>query len=231
MPLLQGADAIMEAGNQSLPAYVGARWRVVGLTSERGMEINGKVGLCVGFDPFPVGRLHIRIDGFPHPFKLKYSNILDPETDYTEDEPTSISDLNLRAATVDREAVKRLARHAHSEAETVKAFLRDLCHADRPDMRHRASKLLLCLEEIEHGTAIEDIPQLGCGECPQEALEDPDPFVRNLLAMKPPCAGNGKFSLSDLHSGGVADAQAARRLSEYPMSGFCVPCQIRYMQG
>ena len=231
MPLhhLQGADAVREAGNRSLPGYVGGLWRVVGLTSERGMEINGKVGVCIGYDPFPVGRLHIRIDGFPQPFKLKYSNIIDP--DLADAEPTSVSDLNLGAASIDREAIKRLALHAHSEAPTVKSFLQDCCKADRPDMRHRALSMILCLDAINLGEPIEKIPQLGCGEAGEEALSDPDPFVRNLLAMKPPCAGSGKFSFSDLHSGGVGDAQAARRLAEYPMSGFCVPCQIRYMEG
>jgi len=64
-----------EYGVSKLPltTYVGRVLRVYGLTSERGQELNGKVGRCEGCDDT---RLHLRLEGHPTPFKVKPSNVM-----------------------------------------------------------------------------------------------------------------------------------------------------------
>lgn len=48
--------------------------------------------------------------------------------------------------------------------------------------------------------------------------------------MKPGCVGNGKFKLDELYYNINDEVQAGKRWSEYGVSGFCIPCQIHYIE-
>lgn len=223
---LQGSAAVEGGANATLPGYVGRQLRIHGLTSATGLTINGRVGTCEGFDPFPIGRLHIRIPGHAKVFKVKYQNILSPEIH--AEEPSDISELDLGAASsIDRDYILRVAATRFG-GKSAREHLHEHAAAERPDMKHRARRLLSVLAELDAGKT--EPPKLGCGEVGEAALRDPDPFVRNMLKVKPPCLGNGKFSLHELGLGGASDSKAACRLAEYPLSGFCTKCQIAYME-
>jgi hypothetical protein len=225
--MLSGADAVEAGGNITLRGYVGQRLRIHGLTSARGLEINGKLADCEGFDPFPEARLHMRVPGFDKVFKVKYANIQLPDT--TIEEPGGIEDLDLRDCTdVDPALILRLAR-TRVDSKTVRQGLQSAATAERPDMKHRANELLACLAALEGDVPSSARTRFECGEVGPHALGDR--FVQQMMQMKPGCVGNGKFSLHDLHMGGVDNRQAARRLAEFPMSGFCVKCQMEFLEG
>ena len=80
------------------------------------------------------------------------------------------------------------------------------------------------LDGLDRGLAREQFP---CGDAGPHADH---PFVKNMLAFKPPCVGDGFFRLGSLHTPACGDEQAARRLVEYTLSGFCVPCQVAYLE-
>lgn len=223
-----GAKAVETAGNHVLRRYLGYQLRVHGLTSARGLEINGMVGECVGFTPIPEARLHIRLPGFDAPFKVKLSNLLDPETDADVSEPKGVDQLDLRSCTdVDPAVILRAARTDIGK-RTAEGEIRSCVGAGRADMRYRATSLLACLEDLKKGVTGAARTRFKCGETGPEALSDP--FVRNMMQMKPGCVGNGTYDLHDLYDGGADDYQAALRLAEFPMSGFCVPCQMQYLE-
>jgi hypothetical protein len=223
----RGAEAIEAATIASMPNYVGKQWRISGLTSARGMEINGLLGTCEGFDHFPDLRLHLRVAGFDTVFKVRFANISDPQV-RPPSEPNSVANLDMRGSgDMDRATILRVAR-TQFDGRTAHDHIRGHATVTRLDMRHRASRLLECLNSLEQGTSLEP-PRLGCGETTEEALRDP--FVRNMMQIKPPCVGNGRFCLHELHDSRVGDQQAAKRLAEYPMSGFCIKCQILYLEG
>lgn len=95
---------------------------------------------------------------------------------------------------------------------------------ERPDVSHRAGALVQVLDGLDRGLAREQFP---CGDAGPHADH---PFVKNMLAFKPPCVGDGFFRLGSLHTPACGDEQAARRLVEYTLSGFCVPCQVAYLE-
>ena len=221
-----GAEAVEVGGNRLAEAAVGKEWRIWGLTSARGLELNGKLGMCEGFDPMPNVRLHLRVPGYQTPFKVKMNCCLEPDTP-VPDEPDSVSSLDLSAsARVDRNAVLNAA-NARISRKNAREEIRSNTNAGRTDMSHRAKKLVAYLDALDQGsTALP--PVFECGEVGDAGLSDP--FVRNMMQMKPACIGNNKLNLNDLYLGGVDAVQAGRRLAEYPLSGFCVPCQIQYME-
>jgi len=207
-------------------AAVGKEWRVWGLTSARGLELNGKLGTCEGFDPMPNVRLHLRVPGYRTPFKVRMNCCLEPDTPI-HNEPDSISALDLSAsAQVDRNAVLRAA-DARISRKSAREEIRSNTDAERTDMSHRAKKLVAYLDALERSSAT-PLPTFACGEVGDAGLSDP--FVRNMMQMKPVCLGNNKLNLNELYLGGVDAMQAGRRLAEYPLSGFCVPCQIQFME-
>ena len=218
-----GSEAVEVGGNRLAEAAVGKEWRIWGLTSARGLELNGKIGVCEGFDPMPNVRLHLRVPGYHAPFKVKMNCCLEQDWPIP-DEPDSVSALDL-SSQVDRNAIL-LAANARISRKTVREEIRSNMDADRTDMSHRATKLSAYLDALEQGSTAP--PVFGCGEVGDAGLSDP--FVRNMMQMKPPCLGNSKLNLNDLYLGGVDCVQAGRRLAEYPLSGFCVPCQIQFME-
>lgn len=220
-----GSEAVEVGANRLAEEAVGKEWRIWGLASARGLELNGKVGVCEGFDPMPNVRLHLRVPGYQAPFKVKMNRILEPDRSIP-DEPDSVSELDLSSsAHVDRHAVL-LAANARISRKSVREEIRSNMDAERTDMSHRATKLSAYLDALEQSSTVP--PVFGCGEVGDAGLSDP--FVRNMMQMKPPCLGNGKLNLNDLYLGGVNRVQAGRRLAEYPLSGFCVPCQIQFME-
>lgn len=225
-----GAEGVIAGGNAQLEFMVGKDWLIVGLTSERGKQINGKCGRCLGFDPFPVGRLHIRVPGFDAPFKLKVCNLLPPEA--SAGGPPSVAGIDLGAGSseVDAEAILRVA-NVSWDGKSTRMHIQDAVRSDteRLDVRHRATRLLSYFEELLDGKQPPAV--FGCGEAGDAAANSKDPFLTSLMGMKPPCVGNGKFSMDELFAAGADDLQAARRLAEYPLSGFCVRCQRHYMEG
>lgn len=223
---LSGAEAVASAADRLFPSYVGKEWLVSGLTSEKGLQLNGKLGVCEGFDPMPAGRLHMRIGGTV--VKLKIGNILNPDT--APAEPTSVTGVDLGSGSeIERETILRISRTRY-DGQTVRQHIESAATAERPDMRYRAKRLVALLDKFEENHSTPHVT-LGCGDPGEEALADTDPFVRHLQSMKPGCVGNDKFHLHELFAGGVDDVQAGRRLAEYPMSGFCVGCQRVYMEG
>lgn len=221
-----GADAVKIGGNRMAEAAVGKEWRIWGLTSARGLELNGKLGVCEGFDPMPNVRLHLRVPGYTSPFKVKMNCCLEPDTPIPE-EPDSVSTLDLSASSrVDPNAVLRAAA-ARIGWKSARDQIRSSTDAERTDMSHRAKKLLAYLDALDQESTTPP-PTLACGEVGDAGLSDP--FVRNMMQMKPACIGDNKLNMNDLYRGGVDAVQAGRRLAEYPLSGFCVPCQIQYME-
>ena len=221
----QGADGMAAAGNLALQGYVGREVRIHGLTSARGAEINGSLGQVIGFTPFPEPRLHVRIPGFANPFKLRVQNPLaddiEPPAAPNDEvgDPDSILDMFPAP-------LLRASRMAMDGPKTAREQLEELCNVPRLDMAHRARVLVDCLDALERGDATS--AEFDCGLVTEEALRDP--FVANMLQMKPPCVGGGKFKLKDLTAAGASDTQAALRLAEFPASGFCVACQRAYLE-
>ena len=96
----------------------------------------------------------------------------------------------------------------------------------RPDMRHRAEKLQHAISaEAAGGPSL----TLLCGDAGD--LANADSFTRQLAQMKPPCVADGRWTLFDLFQGSASDRKAGVRFAEYPVSGFCPKCQVRFMEG
>lgn len=216
----KGVDAVVAGGNAVMAdcARRSASMRIRGLTSARGADLNDRVGVVVGFDPYPEPRYHLRVQGLSsRVFKIKPGNALEDGVYVSPPVAAAVSD-----ARVDAPTLRRLA-DARFDGKPLRRHLLEHATAERPDLRHRASRLVQAVE----GSC--DPPQtFVCGDAGLEGADDP--FVRNMMAMKPPCVGDGHLRLASLWDHGADDAHAARRLAEYPISGFCVPCQVAYIE-
>ncbi|KAJ1447572.1 hypothetical protein M885DRAFT_542389 [Pelagophyceae sp. CCMP2097] len=108
--------------------------------------------------------------------------------------------------------------------------------SERPDWRHRVNALAEMARALECGEPL-DFP---CGDpgaavtlilAGDEAPPGVDAnFLRTVYGAKPPCAGDGIFRLEDVFLRGVPDFKATDRFREFVPSGFCVHCQIKYME-
>ncbi len=215
----------MEAAReQELRRCIGRRFVLTGLQSERGQEINGKLATVIGFEAEPEVRLHVKVPSHPkvpnRTFKVRYGNLLVPDSEMT---------LGGRLDGPLRENVLRIGRDA------LPQLFQNVGNGDnRPDWGHRAQRLQDAVAAWEKGSSLE----LCCGEVGDRGaaiiagtISHPNgDFIKQMYAMKPPCVGDGKFRLDQLLAGGADEGKARDRFLEYLPSGFCVPCQMRYME-
>ena len=199
-----------------LKAKVGKHWEICGLTSERGRTLNGLTGECVGYTGPPDLRLHLRVPAEDAVLKVKYSNVIEPDA-------AAVASENVPCTPTSAEKLKSVAKASLPKA--LKNVMRE-----RLDTVHRGRRLQESISALEQaGTSL----PIKCGEAGPEAERSNDPFMKQLISMKPACVGDGFFRLEHLYAlggHGSSDGQAACRLQEFVPSGFCVSCQIHYME-
>ena len=205
------ADAAVAATEDELRAYVGRHWLV--LSNEREAAINGRVGECVGFSHCE-GLLHVRVPGERQLLRLTPASVAEPPADAT---------LAAIAAAPAAASVLAAARDALDGALACVA-------ADRPDTVHRGERVRLAVEALGRGDEME--VALRCGEAGEVAEAAADgTLTAAFLAMRPTCQGDGTFRLHTLlHRFDAGPHRAARRLAEFVKMGYCVQCQIEYLE-
>lgn len=224
--------------------YVGKAWRLSGLESERGRQLNGKICDCIGLTPCTTtsgsGMFSCRLNVVVRndaddateaasptakckAIKVKISNIISVSQDQQHGHAPQALCAKKRGRVI------KLAEHQMHRTRSDAGG-----QTDRPDWSHRSAMMEQCLQAFKQG---ETLP-LRCGDMGREAQRIIDGSVahanagmlRMIAGAKPGCVGDGYFRLEDTTRGGFEDHRVMSRFGEYMLTGLCVSCQQRLLE-
>jgi len=210
--------------------YVNKEIKIVHLTSERGQQLNGRVGNVIGWQPFqgyqgpdsrPERRYYVRVTGEPKILRLKPINVR-----CMSFVPVISRFLNERDPWVitNEDMVSILQSAVIGKTNGVLG-----AHSTRRDSKYRAKLMVKYMLQLRHGSNIDEIAckELGCGDINHAEL---DRHQQMLTLMKFSCHGDGKVCFKRFTRGLKNDAEGHKKLlarcKEFLVAGMCEVCQF-----